>query len=126
MNKIELENILKKDSFDILQKIFDYMSEDLAKTNEQNIKDLEKIDYELTEKFELLKQEFKLLDENKKDSISKVLPEYICAILENTCFSMKKCVYLIVIYKIKCIYAKSHAFSLFGGVSITLCSCKII
>lgn len=79
MNKNELENILNKDSFDLLQKIFNYMAEDLAKTNEQNIKDLEKIDKELTEKVELLKQEFKSLDENKKDSISKVLSEYICA-----------------------------------------------
>lgn len=41
------------------------MAEDLAKTNEQNIKDLEKIDKELTEKVELLKQEFKLLDEKR-------------------------------------------------------------
>ena len=65
MNKNELENIIKKDSFDVLQKIFNYMAEDLAKTNEQNIKDLEKIDKELTEKVELLKQEFKSLDEFK-------------------------------------------------------------
>ena len=79
MKKNELENILNKNSFDVLQKIFNYMAEDLAKTNEQNIKDLEKIDKELTEKVELLKQEFKSLDENKKDSISKVLSEYICA-----------------------------------------------
>ena len=79
MNKSELENILEKDSFDVLQKIFNYMAEDLAKTNEQNIKDLEKIDKELTEKVELLKQEFKSLDENKKESISNVLSEYICA-----------------------------------------------
>ena len=79
MNKNELENILNKNSFDILQKIFNYMAGDLAKTNEQNIKDLEKIDKELTEKVEVLKQEFKSLDENKKDSISKVLSEYICA-----------------------------------------------
>lgn len=79
MNKNELENILNKDFFDVLQKIFNYMAEDLAKTNEQNIKDLEKIDKELTEKVELLKQEFKSLDENKKQSISNVLSEYICA-----------------------------------------------
>ena len=79
MNKSELENILKKDSFDVLQKIFNYMAEELAKTNEQTVKDLEKIDKELTEKVELLKQEFKSLDENKKDSISKVMSEYICA-----------------------------------------------
>ena len=79
MNKNELENILKKDSFDVLQKIFNYMAEELAKTNEQNIKDLEKIDKELTEKVELLKKEFKSLDENKKDSISKVMSEYIGA-----------------------------------------------
>lgn len=58
MKKNELENILKKDSFDVLEKIFNYMAEDLAQTNEQNIKDLEKIDNELNEKVELLKQEF--------------------------------------------------------------------
>ena len=79
MNKNELENILNNDSFDVLQKIFNYMAEDLAKISEQNIKDLEKIDKELTEKVELLKQEFKALDENKKESISNVLSEYICA-----------------------------------------------
>ena len=79
MEKNELENILNKDSFDVLQKIFNYMAEELAKTNEHNIKDLEKVDAELTEKFELLKQEFKSLDENKKESISNVLSEYICA-----------------------------------------------
>ena len=79
MNKSELDNILNKDSFDVLQKIFNYMAEELAKTNEQNIKDLEKIDKELTEKVELLKKEFKLLDEIKKENISKVLSEYICA-----------------------------------------------
>lgn len=77
MNKNELENILKKDSFDVLQKIFNYMAEDLAQTNEQNIKDLEKIDNELNEKVELLKQEFESVDENKKNNISKVLSEYI-------------------------------------------------
>ena len=79
MNKNELENILNNDSFDVLQKIFNYMAEDLAKISEQNIKDLEKIDKELTEKVELLKQEFKSLDENQKERISKVLSEYICA-----------------------------------------------
>ena len=79
MNKSELDNILNKDSFDVLQKIFNYMAEDLAKTNEQNIKDLEKIDKELTEKVELLKKEFKSLDENKRERISNVLSEYICA-----------------------------------------------
>ena len=79
MEKNELENILNKDSFDVLQKIFNYMAEDLAKTSEQNIKDLEKIDKELTEKVELLKKEFKSLDKNKKENISKVLSEYICA-----------------------------------------------
>ena len=79
MKKNELENILKKDSFDVLEKIFNYMAEDLAQTNEQNIKDLEKIDNELNEKVELLKQEFKSVDETKKNNISKVLSEYICA-----------------------------------------------
>ena len=79
MNKSELENILNKDSFDVLQKIFNYMAEDLAKTREQNIKDLKKNDKELTERLEVLKQEFKSLYENKKESIAKVLSEYICS-----------------------------------------------
>lgn len=79
MNKKELENILKKDSFEVLEKIFNYMSEDLAQVNEQNIKDLQEIDDELNQKVELLKKEFQSLDENKKNNISKVLSEYICA-----------------------------------------------
>ena len=41
--------------------------------------ELENIDNELNEKVELLKQEFKSVDENKKNNISKVLSEYICA-----------------------------------------------
>ena len=45
--------------------------------SEQDIKALEKIDNELNEKVELLKHEFKSLDENKKNNISKVLSEYI-------------------------------------------------
>ena len=77
MNKSELKNILENNFLDILQKIFNYMSEELAQTNEQGIKALEKIDNELNEKVELLKQEFKSLDENKKQSISKLLSEYI-------------------------------------------------
>lgn len=62
---------------DILQKIFNYMSEELAQTSEKDIKALEKTDNELNEKVELLKQEFKSLDENKKKSISNLLSEYI-------------------------------------------------
>ena len=77
MNKSELKNILENNFLDILQKIFNYMSEELAQTNEQDIKALEKIDNELNEKVELLKHEFKSLDENKKNNISKVLSEYI-------------------------------------------------
>lgn len=53
------------------------MSEELAHTNEQDIKALEKIDNELNGKIELLKQEFKSLEENKKKSISNLLSEYI-------------------------------------------------
>lgn len=79
MNKNELNNILENNFLDILQKIFDYMAEDLAKINEQDIKALKKIDNELNEKVELLKQEFKSLDENKKKNISKLLSEYISA-----------------------------------------------
>lgn len=77
MNKNELKAILENNFLDILQKIFNYMSEELAQTNEQDIKALEKIDNELNEKVELLKQEFKSLEENKKQSISKLLSEYI-------------------------------------------------
>ena len=77
MNKNELKNILENNFLDILQKIFNYMSEELAQTNEQDIKALEKIDNELNEKVELLKQEFKTFDENKKKSISNLLSEYI-------------------------------------------------
>lgn len=73
MNKNELKHILENNFLDILQKIFNYMSEELAQTNEQDIKALEKIDNELNEKVELLKQEFKSLEENKKQSISKLL-----------------------------------------------------
>jgi len=77
MNKSELKNILENNFLDILQKIFNYISEELAQTNEEDIKALEKIDNELNEKVELLKQEFKSLDENKKKSISNLLSEYI-------------------------------------------------
>lgn len=37
---------------------------------------------------------------------------------------MKKYVYLIVIHKIKCIYAKNLVFRLVSGISITPCSCQ--
>ena len=73
MNKNELKNILENNFLDILQKIFNYISEELAQTKEQDFKALEKIDNELNEKVELLKQEFKSLDENKKKSISNLL-----------------------------------------------------
>ena len=77
MNKNELKHILENNFLDILQKIFNYMSEELAQTNEQDIKALEKIDNQLNEKVELLKQEFNSIDENKKESISNLLSEYI-------------------------------------------------
>jgi len=77
MNKNELRHILENNFLDILQKIFNYMSEELAQTNEQDIKALEKIDNELNKKVELLKQEFNSIDENKKKSISNLLSEYI-------------------------------------------------
>jgi len=163
MNKNELKHILENNFLDILQKIFNYMSEELAQTNEQDIKALEKIDNELKEKIELLKQEFNLIDENKKESISNLLSEYISTrdyisayynekyfkersknwnkinrrnnkikpqasvnLRKTLAFYMKKYVYLIVIHKIKCIYAKSHAFRLSQRISITPSSCKII
>lgn len=50
---------------------------ELKHINEQDIKALEKIDNELNEKVELLKQEFNSIDENKKKSISNLLSEYI-------------------------------------------------
>jgi len=77
MNKNELKHILENNFLDILKKIFNYMSEELAQTNEQDIKALKKFDNELNKKVELLKQEFKSLDENKKKSISNLLSEYI-------------------------------------------------
>lgn len=77
MNKNELKNIIENNFLDILQKIFNYMSEELAQTNEQDIKALEKIDNELNGKIELLKQEFNSMDENKKNSISNLLSKYI-------------------------------------------------
>ena len=77
MNKNELRHILKNNFLDILQKIFNHMSEELAQTNEQDIKVLEKFDNGLNEKVELLKQEFNSIDENKKESISNLLSEYI-------------------------------------------------
>lgn len=77
MNKNELKHILENNFLDILQKLFNYMSEDLAKINEQDVKELEKIDNELNEKVELLKQEFKSLEESKKNNISNLLSEYI-------------------------------------------------
>lgn len=66
MNKNELKHILENNFLDILGKIFNYMSEELAQTNEQDTKALEKIDNKLKEKVELLKQEFNSIDENKK------------------------------------------------------------
>ena len=68
MNKNELKHILENNFLDILGKIFNYMSEELAQTNEQDTKALEKIDNKLKEKVELLKQEFNSIDENKKKS----------------------------------------------------------
>lgn len=53
------------------------MSEDLSLISEQDKLSLEKINNEMEEKFAILKQEFKTLDTNRKDKISKVLSEYI-------------------------------------------------
>ena len=77
MNKNGLKHILENNFLDVLQKIFNYMSEELAQTNDQDIKALEKFDNELNEKVELLKHEFNSIDENKKKSISNLLSEYI-------------------------------------------------
>lgn len=79
MNNSELESILKNESLDILQKIYDYMAEDLSLISEQDKLSLEKINNEMEEKFAILKQEFKTFDESKKNNISKVLSKYICA-----------------------------------------------
>ena len=43
MNKNELKHILENNFLDILGKIFNYVSEELAQTNEQDTKALEKI-----------------------------------------------------------------------------------
>jgi len=161
MNKNELKHILENNFLDILQKIFNYMSEELAQTNEQDIKALEKFDNELNEKVELLKQEFNSIDENKKESISNLLSEYISTrdyisayynqkyfkeriknrnktnrrsnkikpqasvnLDKTLAFSMKKCVYLNDIHRLKCIYAKIHAFRREWESGVTPYSCK--
>ena len=49
MNNIELEKILKDKSLDILEKIFDYMAEDLAKISDEDKIKLEKINNEMGE-----------------------------------------------------------------------------
>lgn len=53
------------------------MVEHLSLISEQDKVNLEKINNEMEEKFAILKQEFKTLDANRKDKISKVLSEYI-------------------------------------------------
>lgn len=78
MNNSELESILKNESLDVLQKIYDYMAEDLSLISEQDKLNLENVNNEMEEKSAILKQEFKTLDESKKNNISKVLSEYIC------------------------------------------------
>lgn len=79
MNNSELESILKNESLDLLQKIYDYMAEDLSLISEQDKFNLENVNNEMEEKFAILKQEFEALDESKKNNISKVISEYICA-----------------------------------------------
>lgn len=79
MNNSELESILKNESLDILKKIYDYTAEDLSLISEQDKVNLEKINNEMEEKFAILKQEFKALNKSKKNNISKVISEYICA-----------------------------------------------
>lgn len=74
MNNIELENILKDKSLDVLEKIFDYMAEDLAKISDEDKIKLEKINNEMEEQLKILKQEF---NELKADKVSKLLSEYI-------------------------------------------------
>ena len=76
MNNIELEKILKDKSLDVLEKIFDYMAEDLAKISDEDKIKLEKINNEMGEQLEILKQEF---NELKADKVSKLLSDYICA-----------------------------------------------
>lgn len=79
MNNSKLESILKNESLDVLQKIYDYMAEDLSLISEQDKLNLKNVNNEMEEEFKILKQEFKILDESKKNNISKVLSEYICA-----------------------------------------------
>lgn len=78
MNNSELESILKNEPLDVLQKIYDYMAEDLSLISEQDKLNLENVNNKMEEKSAILKQEFKTLDEGKKNNISKVLSEYIC------------------------------------------------
>ncbi len=71
MNNSELESILKNESLDVLQKIYDYMAEELSLISEQDKVCLEKINNEMEEKFKILKQKFKILDESKNNNIQK-------------------------------------------------------
>lgn len=43
MNNSELESILKNESLDVLQKIYDYMAEDLSLISEQDKLNLENV-----------------------------------------------------------------------------------
>ena len=77
MNSINLEELLSNASIDVIQKIFDYMSEELAEINKEDKQRLEKVNTAMQEKFEIIKQEFRDLESAKKNKLAKVLSEYI-------------------------------------------------
>ena len=77
MNNVKLENVLKNESVDILQKIFDSLSEELSVIDKQDKVNLEKVNIKLEDKIKILKQEFKEIDSVKKEKISNELSEYI-------------------------------------------------
>ena len=78
MNNVKLENVLKNESVDILQKIFDSLSEELSVIDKQDKVNLEKVNIKLEDKIKILKQEFKEIDSVKKEKISNELSEYCC------------------------------------------------
>lgn len=79
MNNIKLENVLKNESVDVLQKIFNSVSEELSVMDKQDKVNLEKVNIKMEDKIKILKQEFKEIDSVKKEKISNELSEYINA-----------------------------------------------
>lgn len=53
------------------------MAEELAETQKEDNQRLEKVNNEIEKNFEIIKQEFKDLEFDKKNKLDKVLSEYI-------------------------------------------------